>query len=55
MNVDQQILDHIKHKWGSEKQKLALNEKYRYTPPYPTLHLEDFIPYVVKEEPGAPA
>ena len=22
----------------------ALNEQYRYTPPYPTLHLEDFLP-----------
>ena len=36
MNIDQQILDHIFHKWGSESEKRALNEQYRYTS-YPTL------------------
>jgi hypothetical protein len=35
MNIDQQILDHLFHKWGSDSEKLALNEQYRYTPPYP--------------------
>ena len=49
MNVDQQILDHLKHKYGSEQQKRALNEQYRYTPPYPTLHLEDFIPHFIEK------
>jgi len=44
MNLDQQILDHILDKWGDETSMRKLNEQYRYTPPYPTLHLKDFIP-----------
>ena len=41
---DQEIIDHILSKWGEEEEMRALNEQYRYTPPYPTLHLEDFLP-----------
>ena len=41
---DQEIIDHILSKWGSVEEMRKLNESYRYTPPYPTLHLEDFLP-----------
>ena len=41
---DQEIINHILSKWGEEEEMRALNEQYRYTPPYPTLHLEDFLP-----------
>jgi len=41
---DQEIIDHILSKWGSMEEQRELNEQYRYTPPYPTLHLEDFLP-----------
>ena len=44
MNIDQQILNYINDKWGSKEGMLALNEQYRYTPPYPTLALNDFVP-----------
>jgi len=44
MNWDQKIINYIHDKWGSEKEMRNLNEQYRYTPPYPTLHLKDFIP-----------
>ena len=40
----QEIINHILSKWGEEEEMRALNEQYRYTPPYPTLHLEDFLP-----------
>ena len=43
MVTDQDILNHIFTNWGSKSEMLELNEKYRYTPPYPTLHLDDFI------------
>lgn len=41
---DQEILNYVFSKWGSVEQMRACNEKYRYTPPYPNLHLEDFLP-----------
>jgi len=44
MVTDQEILDYIFSKWGKKEEMRQLNEQYRYTPPYPTLHLEDFIP-----------
>ena len=44
MVTDQEIIDYILTKWGEEEEMRALNEQYRYTPPYPTLHLEDFLP-----------
>ena len=44
MITDQEILDYIFSKWGKKTEMRQLNEQYRYTPPYPTLHLEDFIP-----------
>ena len=43
MNLDQQILNHILDRWGDEISMRKLNEQYRYTPPYPNLHLTDFI------------
>ena len=50
MNIDQQILDYIKEKWGSEDKMRELNDQYRYTPPYPTLALNDFIPKEISEK-----
>tara|TARA_Y100000389_G_scaffold191678_1_gene218229 strand:+ start:1140 stop:1934 length:795 start_codon:yes stop_codon:yes gene_type:complete len=47
--TDQEILDYIFTRWGKKEEMRSLNEKYRYTPPYPTMHIEDFVPPHVAE------
>ena len=44
MNTDQTLLNYILKNWGDEESMLKLNEQYRYTPPYPTLALDNFLP-----------
>jgi len=48
--MDQEILNYIFKNWGTKDEMLALNEQYRYTPPYPTLHLDNFLSLDVSQK-----